>query len=83
MPIKIDVSRFDTLDLQHARRAIEREMEACANGVDGTQAHVGQIDLLTAIGAELDHRDALLPPPPYAEVDREDGFRLSFSVRVF
>jgi|HubBroStandDraft_3_1064219.scaffolds.fasta_scaffold17236_2 hypothetical protein len=71
--------------LRHIRRTIEAEMlAAVANGVNMTQAHVGQLEMLAAVGAELDARGELLNPPPYVETDLEDGrIRLSYSVRVF
>lgn len=75
---------MNAYQLRQVRRAIESEMmAACAAGVVGTQAHVGQLELLAAVGAELDARGELLPPPPYVETDREGDVRLSFSVRVF
>jgi len=79
------VAKMDTLTLQHVRRTIEAEMlAACAAAVRGTQAHIGQLEMLAAVGAELDARGALLPPPPYVEVrDEAGGPSLSFAVRVF
>ena len=70
--------------LRHVRSTLEAEMlAAIAAGERGTQAHAGKLEMLAAVGAELDRRGALAPPPPYVEVDREDGQRISFSVRVF
>ena len=70
-----------TADLQTARKAIEAEQIAACTAQAGrmTQANVGQL----AIGAELSARNSPLAGPAWVEVDREDGFRLSFSVRVF
>ncbi len=51
------VAKFSTVELLQARGAIESEMlAACAAGVRGTQAHVGQLEMLGEIGAELDAR---------------------------
>ena len=74
---------FGTLELQHARRALEAEaIDWCMAGVN-TQAMVGKIELLTAIGSELDARGALLPDVAYRDVCAEDGIRYSMQVRVF
>lgn len=82
------VAKFSTADLQTARKAIEAEQIAACTAQAGrmTQANVGQLEMLEAIGAELSARNSLLEAlagPAWVEVDREDGFRLSFSVRVF
>lgn len=70
--------------LRHVRRALESELIAfCATGQRGTQAHVGRLELLAAVGAELDHRSALHEPPPYVDLCVENGVRLSFQIRVF
>jgi hypothetical protein len=81
------VAKFSTRELQNARRTIEAElMAACAAGVDGTQAHVGQLEMLGAIGAELDVRNALEPLPPFVDTCIEHGpgdvLRLPFQIRV-
>ena len=86
--IRESVSKFSTGHLQHARRAIETEqIFACAHvaieGYRPTQANVGQLEMLEAIGAELDARGALLPPTPYFDTCWVDGQRLSFQIRVF
>lgn len=74
---------FGTLELQHARRVLEAEAIAwCSTGVN-TQALVGKIELMTAIGAELDARGELLPEAAYRDVCMEDGIRYSMQVRVF
>lgn len=82
------IAKFSTRELQHARRTIEAELlAACAAGVDGTQAHVGQLELLSAIGAELDARNALEPLSPFVDTCIEHGpggvLRLPFQIRVF
>jgi hypothetical protein len=78
------VAKFESHDLRHVRRTVEAEMlAAVARGEEMTQAHVGQIELLTAIGAELDRRNELRDPPPYFDTCWVDGHRLSFQVRVF
>ncbi len=58
-------------------------ISACTNGTRGTQAHIGQLELLAAIGCELDERGDLLPAPPYNDVCMEGDVRLSFQIRVF
>ena len=71
--------------LRHIRRTLEAEMLASvAANETGTQMHVGKLEMLAAVGAELDARGELLDPPPFMETDLEDGrIRLSYSVRVF
>jgi hypothetical protein len=82
--IRNSISTFSTVELQCARRALENEMlEAVRECIQGTMTHAGKLELLAAIGAELDKRGHLLPVPHWQEVDTEDGHRLSFSVRVF
>ena len=86
--IRQAVSKFSTGGLQHARRTIETEqLFACAHAaIDGykpTQANVGQLEMLEAIGAELDARGALLPAPPFVDVCHEDGVRFAVTVRVW
>lgn len=82
------VAKFSTRELQHARRTIEAELlAACAAGVNGTQAHAGQLEMLGAIGAELDARNAREPLPPFVDTCIEHGpggaLRLPFQIRVF
>jgi hypothetical protein len=82
---------MDSYTLRHVRRTIEAEMlAAVAAGVSMTQAHIGQIELMTAAGSELYRRGELLDPPPYVEVDQETVLgdpatvmRLQRAVRVF
>lgn len=83
-PVARAVAAQDTRDLQHVRRVLEAELlAACASGVMGTQAHAGQLEMLQAIGEELDRRGALFPAPPFVDVCHEDGIRSSVTVRVF
>lgn len=86
--ISAAIAKFSTIELQHARRAIEAELfAACIAGVNGTQAHAGQLEMLGAIGAELDARSALDPLPPFVDTCIEHGpgeaLRLPFQIRVF
>jgi hypothetical protein len=82
--IRQAVAKFGSWELRQARRSLEAElMAACAAGVKGTQAHAGQLEMLAAIGAELDARSALVPPPPFVDTCLEDGLRYSMQVRVF
>jgi hypothetical protein len=82
--IKQTVKGFGTLTLQHVRRTIEAEMIAAMTAnVKMTQAHVGQIELMTAIGAELDERGQLNPLPAYFDVSWEDGIKAENSIRCF
>ena len=72
------------MTLQHVRRTLEAEgIAACERGEVGTQAHVGRLELLGAVGAELDRRGHLLPLPPFVDVCHEDGIRMAVTVRVF
>lgn len=82
------VARHDSSTLRHIRRALEAELlAACEGGENGTQAHAGKLEMLAAVGAALDHRGALLPPPPWVEVNRVTEYgataRLSDAVRVY
>lgn len=82
--LRAAVAKFGSYERRHVRTVLEAEMiAACERGESGTQAHVGQLEMLAGVGAELDRRSALIPPPPFVEVNRENGVRLSFSVRVF
>lgn len=79
------VSRYDSRTLQHVRRTIEAEQIAAIELQAGrmTQANVGQLEMLEAVGAELARRGHLAPFAPWVEVSSEDGARLSRSIRVF
>lgn len=78
------VAKFESHDLRHVRRTVEAEMlAAVAREEEMTQAHIGQIELITAIGAELSKRGELMEPPPYFDTCWVDGHRLSFQIRVF
>lgn len=71
-------------ELRQIRSAIESEMlEAARSGVVMTQTHVGQLEMLQAVGEELYVRNELTPPPPFVDIAHENGVRLSFAVRVF
>lgn len=78
------VAAYDSRTLQHLRRTLELEMtQACDAGVRGTQSHVGQLEMLTAIGAELDTRGHLAPLPAFVDLNHEDGIRFSITVRIY
>lgn len=86
--IRAAVASFSSADLRYARRVIEAELIAVAkSGRTATQAHAGQLEMLAAIGEELDHRGALIPPPPWVEACSVTEYgatvRLPCSVRVF
>lgn len=80
---------MSTADLLHVARVLEADLAAAmARGVRGTQAHVGQFEMLAACGAELDRRgiergvarDGTDLP---VLVDAEDDIRYSVAVLVF
>jgi hypothetical protein len=78
------VATKSSRELQHLRRTLEAELLADIKAaVQATQAHAGKLEMLTAVGAELNKRGHLLPFPAWQETDLEDGHRLSFSIRVF
>lgn len=82
------VRTYESATLRYVRHTIEAEMIAAATAcVRGTQAHVGQLELLAAIGAELDARNELLTPPPYVDVCKETvgdvTIRSTIQVRVY
>lgn len=79
------VARYDSRTLQHVRRTIEAEQLAAVELQAGrmTQQNVGQLELLAAVGAELDRRGHLAPFAPWVEVRSEGSFALSNAVRVF
>lgn len=79
------VSSYDSRTLQYVRATIEREQIASIDLQGGkmTQANVGQLEMLGAIGAELDRRGHLAPFAPWVEVRYEDRFQLSNAIRVF
>lgn len=82
------VARYSSSDLRHVRRTLEAELlEHCASGAPSTQAHVGKLEILSAVGAELDHRGALFPPPAWVETNTVSEYdataRLSFAIRVY
>ena len=67
-----------------ANKRIPVELNDTNNTTRRAVAKFSTADLQTeAIGAELSARNSPLAGPAWVEVDREDGFRLSFSVRVF
>ncbi len=77
-------SRLGNYELRHIRATLEAEMLAAADrGEVMTQAHIGQLEMLQAVGEELDRRGQLTPPPPFVDISHENGRRLSFAVRVF
>jgi hypothetical protein len=78
-------------DIFRVSRAIESELlAAMAAGVRGTQAHVGQLELLRACTEELDRR-GIVPSTGMARDgldlpvlhDTEDGVKYSVAVLVF
>lgn len=78
------VARYDSRTLQHVRRTIEAEqIAAVSKDARMTQANVGQLELLEAVGAELSRRGHLAPFAPWVEVRSEDGFALANAIRVF
>jgi hypothetical protein len=81
--IECAVKRFSTLQLQQVRRALELEALAWCQSGANSQALLGKIELLTAVGAELDLRSALQPSPLYVDTCMEDGVRHQMQVRVF
>jgi hypothetical protein len=76
---------YCSADLRHIRRTIEAEMikQLTVDKVRATQAHVGQLEMLQAVGEELAARNALLPPPPFVDTCIEDDIRYSMQVRVY
>lgn len=83
-PVQRTVRLFESHTLRHVRKTIEFEMlEAVKAGVKFTQAHLGQLELLQAVGEELYNRNALLNPPPFVDICHEDGIRYAITVRVF
>ena len=84
--IKAAVAKFTNEELRHVRRTVEAEMlAAVGRGETMTQAHVGQLEMLGAVGEVLFERNALREPyrPPYIDTCWVDGVRLSFQIRVF
>lgn len=85
------IGRLDSRVLRSLRRRIETELlTEIAAGAVGTSAMIRRIDVITAAGHELYQRDALIPIPPYLEVDQETVFenpntliRSQRSYRVF
>ncbi len=78
------LSTWGTRRLQEFRRRLEAELLAeFSTPKKGTTAHVRKIAVLTAAGAELSRRDALIPKPTTFDTCWVDGVRLSFQVRVF
>lgn len=81
---KETLAKYSDTQLRHIRRTLESEMLAAVkSGVTPTQAHVGQLELLQAVGEELYNRGALLPPPPFVDVCHENGIRHGITVRVW
>jgi hypothetical protein len=75
------VEGMGSYELRHVRDTLNAELEAgMQQGVKGTQAHEGKLEMLAAICAELDTR-----PVPSLPVDicHEDGVRYAVTVRVF
>jgi hypothetical protein len=76
-------ARTSSWKLAHVRDSLERELHvAMSQGVNGTQAHVGMLEMLQACSDELDRR-AYVSPPPFRDISHEDGIRYSITVRVF
>jgi hypothetical protein len=81
---------MSTIDLRHVRATLEIELVAAmANGISGTQAHLGQIEMMEACANELALRNATTARTDLVyEVSHEtcaDGVpvELSYAVRVF
>lgn len=72
--------------LLHVSGALNAQIEqAMRDGINGTHAHAGMIEMAQACADELVDRRHVKGSrgPGWHDVQWEDGVRLSFSIRVF
>lgn len=81
MSLQTVIAAQASKDLRQTQKALEKEMlDACSQGVKGTQAHAGKLEMLAAIGSELDKRSK---SASFQDVSHEGGVRFSVTVRVY
>lgn len=89
-PVTRVAAQMSDADLLSVRDALNTYLtEAILAGVEGTQAHVGQLEMLAAVAAEIYNRP-VRRRPPYIEVSHETiggdpatRITLSRAIRVF